>query len=60
MAFNTTFYQSPVVLVAANHRYDRKMKDRILPENNIISAWVEVGFLLPLLMYIYIYIVTSF
>ncbi|XP_078367482.1 uncharacterized protein LOC144651423 [Oculina patagonica] len=39
--FNTTFYTSPVVLVSVNHYYDRKVKNYILPEHNIITAWVE-------------------
>ena len=40
--FNTTFYASPVVLVSVHHDYDRKVKNRIPPEYNIITAWVEV------------------
>ncbi|XP_020609574.1 uncharacterized protein LOC110048129 [Orbicella faveolata] len=42
--FNTTFYASPVVLVSVHHDYDRKVKNHIPPEYNIITAWVkEVG-----------------
>lgn len=40
--FNTTFYASPVVLVSVHHDYDRKVKNHIPPEYNIITAWVEV------------------
>ena len=41
--FNTTFYESPVVILSVNHQYDRQIKGSRLPGNNIISAWVEVG-----------------
>ncbi|RMX58432.1 hypothetical protein pdam_00019701 [Pocillopora damicornis] len=41
VSFNTTFYTSPVVLVSVHHFYDRQQKSLILPENNIITAWVE-------------------
>ena len=41
--FNTTFYKSPVVILSVGHGYDRKVKSFRLPENNIISAWMEVG-----------------
>ena len=41
--FNTTFYKSPVVILSVDHGYDRKVKSFLLPENNIISAWLEVG-----------------
>ena len=40
--FNTTFYASPVVLVSVHHDYDRKVKNHIQPEYNIITAWIEV------------------
>ena len=40
--FNTTFYASPVVLVSVHHSYDRKVKNHIPPEYNIITAWIEV------------------
>ena len=43
--FNTTFYKSPVVILSVNHEYNLKVKGSRLPENNIISAWVEVGLL---------------
>lgn len=43
VSFNKTYHESPVVLVSVNHRYDRQAKDSFLPENNIISTWVEVG-----------------
>ncbi|XP_022806681.1 uncharacterized protein LOC111343760 isoform X1 [Stylophora pistillata] len=39
--FNTTFYASPVVLVSVHHYYNRQQKNLILPENNIVTAWVE-------------------
>ncbi|KAM7452153.1 hypothetical protein ABFA07_000348 [Porites harrisoni] len=39
--FNTTFYKSPVVILSVDHGYDRKVKSFLLPENNIISAWLE-------------------
>ena len=42
MQFNTTFYASPVVLVSVHHDYDRKVKNHIPPEYNIITALVEV------------------
>ena len=42
VSFNTTFYASPAVLVSVHHYYDRKMKTVISPENNIVTAWVEV------------------
>ena len=42
MPFNTTLYASPVVLVSVHHQYDRKAKMFVPPENNIITAWVEV------------------
>ena len=48
MPFNTTFYDTPVVMVAVDHRYNRRFKGSRLPENNIISAWVEVGLYLSL------------
>ena len=51
MQFNTTFYASPVVLVSVHHYYDRKGKNHIPPENNIITAWVEVGHSLSLYVY---------
>ena len=43
--FNTTFYASPVVLVSVHHFYNPQisMKSLVPPENNIISAWVEVN-----------------
>ena len=41
--FNTTLYKSPVVILSVNHEYNLKVKGSRLPENNIISAWVEVG-----------------
>ena len=43
--YNTTFYASPVVLVSVHHYYNRNMKNVILPENNIVTAWVEVRYL---------------
>ena len=45
MQFNTTFYASPVVLVSVHHLYNPQvgMKSFVSPENNIISAWVEVN-----------------
>ena len=46
MQYNTTFYESPVVLVSVHHSYDRKLKTHVPPENNIITAWVEVRYLL--------------
>ena len=42
--FNTTFYESPVVLVSVHHQYDRQAKSFVPPENNIITAWVEVWY----------------
>ncbi|XP_078383861.1 uncharacterized protein LOC144666332 [Oculina patagonica] len=39
--YNTTFYASPAVLVSVHHNYDRKVKNSIPPENNIITAWLE-------------------
>ena len=42
--YNTTFYASPVVLVSVHHYYNRNMKNVILPENNIVTAWVEVRY----------------
>ena len=42
--FNTTFYASPVVLVSVHHQYDRQAKSFVPPENNIITAWVEVRY----------------
>ena len=44
MQYNTTFYASPVVLISAHHHYDRKTKSYVPPENNIITAWVEVRY----------------
>lgn len=44
--YNTTFYASPVVLVSVHHYYDRQVKNHIPPENNVITAWVEVGYYL--------------
>ena len=41
--FNTTFYKSPIVILSVNHEYNLKVKGSRPPENNIISAWVEVG-----------------
>ena len=43
--FNTTFYASPVVLVSVHHLYNPQvsMKSLVSPNNNIISAWVEVN-----------------
>ena len=45
MQFNTTFYASPVVLVSVHHLHNPQvgMKSLVSPENNIISAWVEVN-----------------
>ena len=45
MQFNTTFYASPIVLVSVHHLYNPQvgMKSLVSPENNIISAWVEVN-----------------
>ena len=40
--FHTTFYASPVVHVSVHHDYDRKVKNHIPPEYNIITAWAEV------------------
>ena len=42
--FNTTFYATPVVLVSVHHQYDRQAKSFVPPENNIITAWVEVRY----------------
>ncbi|XP_078381942.1 uncharacterized protein LOC144664648 isoform X2 [Oculina patagonica] len=39
--YNTTFYESPAVLISVGHQYDRKVKSHVLPDNNIITAWVE-------------------
>jgi len=39
--FNTTFYAPPVVLVSVHHQYDRQVKSRVPPENNIITAWMK-------------------
>ena len=52
VSFNKTFQESPVVLVSVNHRYDRQAKGRFLPENNIISTWVEVD--LCFVLYIHV------
>ena len=41
--FNTTFYKSPIVILSVNHEYNLQVKGSRLPENNIISSWVEVG-----------------
>ena len=41
--FNTTFYKSPIVILSVNHEYNLKVKGSHLPENNVISSWVEVG-----------------
>ena len=43
MQYNTTFYESPTVFVSVHHYYDREVKTHVPPENNIITAWVEVG-----------------
>ena len=40
--FNTTFFASPVVLVSVHHDYDRKVRNHIPPEYNIITTWIEV------------------
>ena len=32
------------MILSVNHEYNLKCKGSRLPENNIISAWVEVGF----------------
>ena len=42
--FSTTFYKSPVVILSVNHEYNLKVKGSRAPENNIKSAWIEVGF----------------
>ena len=42
--FNTTFYKSPIVILSVNHEYNLKVKGSRPPENNIKSAWIEVGF----------------
>ena len=42
--YNTTFYASPVVLVSVHHQYNRQNKKNVPPENNIVTAWVEVRF----------------
>ena len=42
VTYNTTFYASPVVLVSAHHHYNRQNKQNVPPENNIVTAWVEV------------------
>ena len=42
--FNTTFYKSPIVILSVNHEYNLKVKGSHLPEYNVISSWVEVGF----------------
>lgn len=39
--FNTTFYAPPLVLLSVHHKYDRQLGHHSLPENNIITAWVE-------------------
>ena len=31
------------MLFSVHHYYDRKAKSHVPPENNIITAWVEVG-----------------
>ena len=41
--FNTTFYKSPIVILSVNHEYNLKVKGSRPPENNIISAWLEVS-----------------
>ena len=33
-----------MVLVSVHHYYNRNMKNVILPENNIVTAWVEVRY----------------
>ena len=43
--FNTTFYKSPIVILSVNHKYNLKVKGSRPPENNIISAWLEVSLL---------------
>ena len=43
MPFNTTFYKSPIVILSVNHEYNLKVKGSRPPENNIISAWLEVS-----------------
>ena len=43
--FNTTFYKSPTVILSVNHEYNLKVKGSRRPENNIISAWLEVDLL---------------
>ena len=45
MPFNTTFYKLPVVILSVNHEYNLKVKGSRRPENNIISAWLEVDLL---------------
>ena len=42
--YNTTFYAPPVVLVSVHHQYNRQNKKYVPPENNIITAWVEVRY----------------
>ncbi|XP_068723996.1 uncharacterized protein [Montipora capricornis] len=39
--FKTTFYVPPVVLISVHHQYNGPFIHHILPENNIITAWVE-------------------
>ena len=43
--FNTTFYKSPIVILSVNHEYNLKVKGSRPPENNIISAWLEISLL---------------
>lgn len=42
--YNNTFYAPPVVLVSVHHHYNRQNKKNVPPENNIVTAWVEVRY----------------
>ena len=58
--FNTTFYSSPAVLVSVHNDYDRKVKNHIPPEYNIITAWIEVGHISVLNVYQRLFVLVIF
>ena len=49
--FKTTFYVPPVVLISVHHQYNGPFIHHILPENNIITAWVEVRHIMSLIWF---------
>lgn len=44
VVYNNAFYAPPVVLVSVHHQYNRQNEKNVPPENNIVTAWVEVRY----------------